>query len=133
MCSLPRCQSGLVGEAFETLLPDLHPASIHPRTGHALEGHGSLRDKLAPVAGKPSGKPREIYGKFTVNLREISGKLPGDPMDYPSDPLYTSNHKMVSSLKGYVLKITEKPYPGRPFRNILDAETIYGKFTVNLR
>ena len=54
-------------------------------------------------------------------------------MDYPSDPLYTSNHKMVSSLKGYVLKITEKPYPGRPFRNILDAETIYGKFTVNLR
>ena len=54
-------------------------------------------------------------------------------MDYPSDPLYTSNHKMVSSLKGYVLKITEKPYPGRPFRNILDAETIYGKFTENLR
>ena len=96
-------------------------------------GHGSLRDQLAPVAGKPSGKPREIYGKFTVNLREISGKLPGDPMDYPSDPLYTSNHKMVSSLKGYVLKITEKPYPGRPFRNILDAETIYGKFTVTLR
>ena len=40
-------------------------------------GHGSLRDQLAPVAGKPSGKPREIYGKFTVNLREISGKLPG--------------------------------------------------------
>ena len=40
---------------------------------------------------------------------------------------------MVSSLKGYVLKITEKPYPGRPFRNIVDAETINGKFMVNLR
>ena len=85
----------------------------------------SLRQLLESLPGSP--------GKFTVNLREISGKLPGDPMDYPSDPLYTSNHKMVSSLKGYVLKITEKPYPGRPFRNILDAETIYGKFTVNLR
>ena len=64
LCSLPRRQLCLAGEAFQTLLPDLHPASIHPRTGHGgamAASVTSLRQLLESLPGSP--------GKFTVNLR----------------------------------------------------------------